>query len=625
MVTKRFNRLFFQAVIVLVLISIIPVLIIGFHVLGVDSRILKKEILQKQQSVARRILAVASSTLTYQEQLLAVFLDLHASHAGKEFFTRDDLDYLRHNTPSFLQAVMLDTTGKVVVESGIKLGNSLQTIMPDMLDICLQERPYISDVFRVNSRLFVWLAEPFSQRGKEDVEGILAVAYDLQELGHALLQAYPLDMNVALVSSSGELISYNGAPDGLALQPNLSIEQKVQQIDKALGTKKEGEISLPTGEEILVSVANWTIIEWAVYVDQPANVLTKLLKENSSWDMVVLLITMLLFIVIVSYWVLLPITRPLGRLRTAAIRLRDEEDVVLGREDVDVPNNEIGELALLVLEMSEELHSRRQTLIQAQTELAQSNQILEQRVEERTNELKQASRELVKTERLAAIGQMASIISHEIRNPLAVISNATRLIKMLVRMPDPKVTKQFGIIESEIRQANSIISEVLGYARTRELILTTIDLNSYLKEILVSYPFGPGIKVKEVFSQDNVSVKIDAEEMKQAIRNIISNAVEAMGGNGTLTVTTRVGKRVAGIFISDTGIGITDDIRQKMFSPFFTTKARGTGLGLAVVGKAILRHKGKIFITSEKGKGTTFHLYLRIYRRVGDTVYGEAS
>ncbi len=625
MVTKRFNRLFFQAVIVLVLISIIPVLIIGFHVLGVDSRILKKEILQKQQSVARRILAVASSTLTYQEQLLAVFLDLHASHAGKEFFTREDLDYLRHNTPSFLQAVMLDTTGKVVVESGIKLGNSLQTIMPDMLDICLQERPYISDVFRVNSRLFVWLAEPFSQRGKEDVEGILAVAYDLQELGHALLQAYPLDMNVALISSSGELISYNGAPDGLALQPNLSIEQKVQQIDKALGTKKEGEISLPTGEEILVSVANWTIIEWAVYVDQPANVLTKLLKENSSWDMVVLLITMLLFIVIVSYWVLLPITRPLGRLRTAAIRLRDEEDVVLGREDVDVPNNEIGELALLVLEMSEELHSRRQTLIQAQTELAQSNQILEQRVEERTNELKQASRELVKTERLAAIGQMASIISHEIRNPLAVISNATRLIKMLVRMPDPKVTKQFGIIESEIRQANSIISEVLGYARTRELILTTIDLNSYLKEILVSYPFGPGIKVKEVFSQDNVSVKIDAEEMKQAIRNIISNAVEAMGGNGTLTVTTRVGKRVAGIFISDTGIGITDDIRQKMFSPFFTTKARGTGLGLAVVGKAILRHKGKIFITSEKGKGTTFHLYLRIYRRVGDTVYGEAS
>ena len=625
MVTKRFNRLFFQAVIVLVLISIIPVLIIGFHVLGVDSRILKKEILQKQQSVARRILAVASSTLTYQEQLLAVFLDLHASHAGKEFFTRDDLDYLRHNTPSFLQAVMLDTTGKVVVESGIKLGNSLQTIMPDMLDICLQERPYISDVFRVNSRLFVWLAEPFSQRGKEDVDGILAVAYDLQELGHALLQAYPLDMNVALVSSSGELISYNGAPDGLALQPNLSIEQKVQQIDKALGTKKEGEISLPTGEEILVSVANWTIIEWAVYVDQPANVLTKLLKENSSWDMVVLLITMLLFIVIVSYWVLLPITRPLGRLRTAAIRLRDEEDVVLGREDVDVPNNEIGELALLVLEMSEELHSRRQTLIQAQTELAQSNQILEQRVEERTNELKQASRELVKTERLAAIGQMASIISHEIRNPLAVISNATRLIKMLVRMPDPKVTKQFGIIESEIRQANSIISEVLGYARTRELILTTIDLNSYLKEILVSYPFGPGIKVKEVFSQDNVSVKIDAEEMKQAIRNIISNAVEAMGGNGTLTVTTRVGKRVAGIFISDTGIGITDDIRQKMFSPFFTTKARGTGLGLAVVGKAILRHKGKIFITSEKGKGTTFHLYLRIYRRAGDTVYGEAS
>ena len=334
---------------------------------------------------------------------------------------------------------------------------------------------------------------------------------------------------------------------------------------------------------------------------------------------------MFLFVLIVSYLVIRPITRPLGRLREAAVKLRDETDVIIEKEDIEIPSNEIGELASVFVEMSHVLRNRQQDLLRAREELAQNNQELEKRVEERTRELREKTRELVKTERLAAIGQMASIISHEIRNPLAVISNATHLIKMLVRTPDPKLTKQFGIIEAEIRQANSIISEVLGYARSRELMLSAIDLNSYLKEILLSYPMPVGISVKEELEPESVRIKVDGEEIKQAIRNIIANAVEAMGGEGILTVRTRVGKKMVGIYISDTGPGIGEDIRPKIFAPFFTTKARGTGLGLAVVGKAMMRHKGKLFIVSEKGKGTCFLLYFKIYRREGDTVYGEES
>lgn len=622
MISKRFNSLFVQAVVVLIFISIIPVFIIGFHVLGVDSRILKNEILQKQQSVARRILAMTRSNLTYQEQLLAVFLDLHAG--GPASFTEKDLDHLRQITPSFLQVATLDMNGALLVSTGHSLKESLQEVTQNMLATCSQHKPYISDIFRSDDHMFVWLAEPY-QKGEEEISGVLAVAYDLQEMGKSLEQSYPSDMEVALVSASGELISYGGAlPESLSNSGQM-IAQRIQQIDSLLDGKKEGEISLPKYGQILVSVATWSAMNWSVYVNQPANLTAQLLKENFSWDMIVLLLTMFFFIFIVSYWVLLPITRPLGRLRKAAIRLRDEEDVELSRQDVDIPNNEIGELALIVVEMSKELQGRRRTLIKARAQLAQSNQILEKRVEERTMALKKATHELIKTERLAAIGQMASIISHEIRNPLAVISNATRLIKMLVRTPDPKVTKQFGIIESEIRQANSIISEVLGYARSRELILTSVDLTSYIKDILMSYPFGPGITLVEDFAQEGAHIKVDVEEIKQAIRNIISNAVEAMAGQGTLTVRTRVGKRVVEISIADTGPGISEEVRQKMFSPFFTTKARGTGLGLAVVGKAMQRHKGKIFITSEIGKGTTFHLYLKIYRKLGDTDYGEAS
>ena len=313
------------------------------------------------------------------------------------------------------------------------------------------------------------------------------------------------------------------------------------------------------------------------------------------------------------------------RLRAAAVKLREDDDFVVTRQDVEIPHNEIGELASVFVDMSQTLHKRRQELMHTQEELAHMNQALEKRVEARTRELKKATADLVKAERLVAIGQMASIISHEIRNPLAVISNATRLIKMLVRPTDQKILKQFGIIEAEIRQANSIISEVLGYARTREMILSTVEVNSYVREIALSFPKQPGIVLKEVLDEESVRVKIDAEEIKQALRNLISNAVEAMPNGGTVTVGTKVGKRVVCLYVADEGPGLTEEIRQNMFSPFFTTKARGTGLGLAVVRKAITRHKGKLLIKSELGKGTCFQIYLKIYRRMGDTTYGEAS
>jgi len=628
MILKRLNSLFFKAVIFLILISIVLGVVIGFHVLGVDSRILKNEILQKQQTVARRILSVASASITYQEQMLSSFVDLHTiiTAEGHSFFSKEDLSYLQERNRSLFYVAVLDTKGQATLSAGKRPQDTFSVVKAEMLQTALAGKVYLSDVFRSEGKLFIWMAEPvYRKADRKKVAGIFVAAISLEEMGRLLLQAYPLDMRVTLVSSSGDIISYNGAPDGLALTPQPRIEKRVQQIDRSLEKKTSGEVVLDNKEKLLVSVAQWPAMEWMVYVEQPANVIPQLLKENtfnSIWDIFVIAVIMLIFVVFVSYLVIAPITRPLSKLRAAAVKLRDEEDVILENDSVEIPNNEIGELASVFVEMSHVLHNRRNELVKAQEELAQSNQILEKRVEERTRELREATRELVKTERLAAIGQLASIISHEIRNPLAVISNATRLIKMLVRNPDAKLNKQFGIIESEIRQANSIISEVLGYARSRDLMLSTIDVNSYVKEILFSFPVPSGIEIKEAFDSSSVHIKIDAEEIKQAIRNIISNAVEAMGSEGTLTVGTRVGKKAVCIYVADTGPGISEEIRKKMFAPFFTTKARGTGLGLAVVGKAMLRHKAKLFISSKEGQGTCFQIYLKIYRKAGDTLYG---
>lgn len=628
---KRLNGLFAKAVLVLIFISIVPVLIIGYHVMGVDSRVLKNEILQKQQTVATRLASVARAHISRKAQLFSTFVDLHTDFGGHNFINEQDLRYLLMRNPSIFYLAVLSPQGKQLFSTGKPASSvNYQKLLPEVLRAGVQNgQEYISNVYQMPGGLFILMAFPVRQHlDSKQVSGILVAEMNLQEMGTSLSQAYPLDMNAIIASDEGEIISYNGAPDGLAQQPQPEMTEKVLAINKQLGYSRSGEVELPNGERVLVAVANLSLPGWKVYVDQPANVAAQLFVEStfhSFWDVLVLLLAVLAFVLVVSYWVIKPITRPLERLRKAAIKQRENDDFVVRKEDVEIPNNEIGELATAFVDMSAALHTRRQELIRAQAELAQVNQALEKRVEERTRELKNASSELVKAERLAAIGQMASIISHEIRNPLAVISNATRLIKMLVTSPDPKLTKQFGIIDAEIKQANSIISEVLGYARTRDLMLTTVDLNSYLREILLSYPFIPGITLKEELDPESVRIKVDAEEIKQALRNVISNAIEAMPNGGTLTVGTKVGRRLVCIYIADQGTGITEEVRHKMFAPFFTTKARGTGLGLAVVGKAISRHKGKLFITSEPGKGSCFQIYLKIYRKPGDTNYGEAS
>lgn len=627
-----FRGLFSNAVFVLILISIVPMFVIGYHLMDVNSRVLKNEISQKQQTVASRLAAAVRFNITHNTQYFSVFVDLHTDFGGHNFINAADLKYLRRSNPSVLYLAALNTEGKLLLSSGKRAEsvNWTQEIK-SVLQACVKEQKpyYLGGVYPSKDGLFMLMAFPIRQHlNDRRVSGVLVAETGLAELGRTLLQVYPMDMNAVIATQEGQVISYNGAPGGLAAEPQPEMTDRVLEIKKLLGNSSGKEIKLSSGEKILVAEADLPISGWRVYVDQPADVTVQLLKEStfhSLWDVTVIVLMMLLFVGVVSYWVIKPITRPLERLRRAAVKQRENGDYVVRPEDLDIPNNEIGELAQAFVDMSGALHTRRQELIGAQTELAQMNQALEKRVEERTHELKAATRELVKSERLAAIGQMASIISHEIRNPLAVISNATRLIKMLVRTPDAKLLKQFGIIEAEIKQANSIISEVLGYARTRDLILSTIDLNSYLREILLSYPFIPGITLKDELDPESVRIKVDAEEIKQAIRNIVSNAVEAMNGGGTLTVGTKVGRRVVCIYIADTGPGISEEVRHKMFAPFFTTKARGTGLGLAVVGKAIGRHKGKLFIQSEAGKGTCFQIYLKIYKKPGDTSYGEAS
>lgn len=230
-----------------------------------------------------------------------------------------------------------------------------------------------------------------------------------------------------------------------------------------------------------------------------------------------------------------------------------------------------------------------------------------------TTQLKEFEDKLISQERLAAIGQMASVVGHEIRNPLAAISNAVYYIKSKFQNPEPRAAESLSIIEREVQASNKIVGDLLNFSRQREPVLALCDLNALLEEVLSIVPRPLEIQLVTQLEPVLPQVKIDRDEMRQVFLNIVSNAYQAMektglpaGGAGALTVRSKNSSGRVEVRISDTGCGIAPENLKKLYQPFFSTKSKGTGLGLAVVKRVVERHGGSIAIESQVGKGTTF-------------------
>jgi two-component system sensor histidine kinase AtoS len=212
-------------------------------------------------------------------------------------------------------------------------------------------------------------------------------------------------------------------------------------------------------------------------------------------------------------------------------------------------------------------------------------------------------------ERLSQLGEMSAGISHELRNSMSVISGYAKLLSKKVEEPNRHTVNE---IISEIRTMDKIISELLAFAKPSVLSVEQADLHKLLDET-IKYAVGDNDGVSVLIDVESpVSVQADVVLMKQAFTNILMNASEAMPGGGTISISIhRLNNRLK-MNIKDSGPGIPEDIREKVFLPFYTTKAEGTGLGLALVQKIIYAHGGTIEVSSNRGGGTSFNITLPV-------------
>jgi len=281
--------------------------------------------------------------------------------------------------------------------------------------------------------------------------------------------------------------------------------------------------------------------------------------------------------------------------------------------------DELGVLYSGFNEMLSQIQSRDQTL-----EEYRSN--LEELVNERTRELEAAQKELVSKEKLAVMGTLSAMVSHEIRNPLGTIRNTVFNIKHLVSKNNYELGPELDRIERNVVRCDHIIEELLDFTRLQERSFEPVDIDPWLNELIDEQTVPEELDMT-ISLKAQVVAEIDIESFRRAVINVIQNGIQAMTKTKTgkkseqpsqkemkLTVESRVHEGRVELSIADTGEGIPQENLNKIYEPLFSTKSFGVGLGLPIVKGIMEQHLGGIDIDSQVGIGTKVTLWLPVKR-----------
>jgi len=277
-----------------------------------------------------------------------------------------------------------------------------------------------------------------------------------------------------------------------------------------------------------------------------------------------------------------------------------------GRDDwvelIVTPVKDKDDKVIAALELTVNITERKRL----QTKLGEYSQKLEELVQERTVQLKNTQAELVKSERLAAIGELAGMVGHDLRNPLTGIKNSAYFLrKKRKEISQVQAQEMLETIDKCVNYSNKIVNDLLDYSREVHLELQEESLKKLLAESLSLFDVPEKIEIQNNLC-DEPTVNVDANKIKRVFINLIKNAVDAMPNGGKITVGSRQVNGRLEVSVSDTGRGISDEVLPKLFMPLFTTKAQGMGFGLAICKRIIEAHGGTITVKTVKEKGTTF-------------------
>jgi two-component system, NtrC family, sensor kinase len=302
-----------------------------------------------------------------------------------------------------------------------------------------------------------------------------------------------------------------------------------------------------------------------------------------------------------------------ARRLTAALERLTEAARALGEGKLDArvalhSDDEVGTLARTFNHMGDEL-------LQSRAEIERWNRELEERVAQRTAELKEAQAQLVQAQKLAALGQLGAGVAHEINNPLGGVIGHVQLL-LAERTPDSSDYEALQHIEEGARRAAQVVQNLLRFSvQRKEPVRTAVDLNKLVRDTLsLTESLIRDQKIELVYdlADDKPRARADTGQLAQVLLNLCANARTAMPAGGRLRIATRRRDGEVALTVEDNGKGIAPEVKERMFEPFFTTKDdwSNVGLGLSVSYRIVEEHGGRIEVTSEVGRGAVFTVYL---------------
>ena len=448
-----------------------------------------------------------------------------------------------------------------------------------------------------------------------------------------------LNRNYYIVDRVKEIVykgeKYKGRDRGTAtiFQHDLRISTNVpnEEGERAIGTRVSREVN----QAVLIEGQPWidrafVVNHWYITAYEPiknindeiigilyVGMLERPYIDTTSRVMLTFTLMAFLFIVfllVILYFATSRITNPLQKMVVAT------QEIAKGDLSHKVEVNskdEIGYLADSFNQMTADLKTANQKLIEW-------GKTLEKKVEERTKELREMQEHLIQSEKLASLGKLAAGIAHEINNPLGGILIYSHLLLEDTSKKSPHYENLKKIVK-ETSRCKDIVRGLLEFARPKEPEMTLIDINDAVDRslaIVEGQTIFQNITLDKTYTSDLPKIVADESQLQQVFMNIIINAAEAMDGKGKLSLSTSMNtdRTHIEIKISDTGHGIKEEDKKRLFEPFFSTKevGKGTGLGLAISYSIIQKHQGTIDVKSEEGKGSTFTVKLPVKRKNKD-------
>lgn len=265
----------------------------------------------------------------------------------------------------------------------------------------------------------------------------------------------------------------------------------------------------------------------------------------------------------------------------------------------------------LLIAYGPELRSNQEQRDAARQPLEAYAERLEERVEELTRALRHGEQERLRAERLAVVGQLAGAVGHELRTPLGAVKNVGYLLRMALDEPSREVSAALEILEREVDDAVENVERLLRFAEPRTPQLRRVDLCAVARAALAQIVVPPEVELEQDLAPETPAVLGDPEQLGQALRGLLLNALDALGARGLLRVSTL--RDVAGdalLVVRDTGCGIPADRMGRLFEPSYTTKAKGLGLGLPLAKLLVEANGGRIEAVSDVGVGSAFSIRL---------------